>query len=157
MDLMGLLFKFALESFHILAWPLVAIAYPLCASIQAIENNSNTKKLITYWICFSLILLFENAFQQLLHSFPYWPYMKLMIVGCLVTPQFDGSFYIYNHFVHPYLSMNPHFVFNWLIKLSDILKQDYPLTQAKRESKETERQALQNLVPSLIYRCPILI
>ena len=39
-----------------------------CASIRAIENNSNsdTKKLVTYWIVFSLISLFENAFLKYL-------------------------------------------------------------------------------------------
>ena len=39
-----------------------------CASIQAIENNSNsdTQTLVTYWIVFSLISLFENAFLKFL-------------------------------------------------------------------------------------------
>ncbi|WCJ18201.1 hypothetical protein M5689_000571 [Euphorbia peplus] len=148
MGLMGFIFKFSLECFGILAWPLFAICYPLCASIQSIETNANfdTEKLITYWVCFSLILLFENAFQQLLQWLPYWPYMKLIIVGCLVTPHFDGSLCVYNHFVRPCLSMNPRFVFNWFIKLSEILKQDYLLTVANRESKEIQPEALQNQI-----------
>ncbi|XP_065872277.1 uncharacterized protein [Euphorbia lathyris] len=139
MGFTGLIFKFALECFHIVSWPLFAIIYPLCASIQAIETNSNsdTEKLISYWICFSLILLFENTFEHLLHWLPYWPYMKLIIVGCLITPHFDGSFYIYNQLVRPCLSsMHPRFVFNWFIKLLDILK-------------ETELEARQNLMPRL--------
>lgn len=39
-----------------------------CASICAIENNSNsgTRKLITYWVLYSLISLFEHAFMKLL-------------------------------------------------------------------------------------------
>ena len=39
-----------------------------CASICAIESNSNsdTRKLIAYWVFYSLISLFEHAFMKLL-------------------------------------------------------------------------------------------
>ncbi|TYH85234.1 hypothetical protein ES332_D02G251500v1 [Gossypium tomentosum] len=62
------LVKLALICFHSLAWPLFVLGYPLRASIQAIEANSNTdtKKLVTYWIIFSLISLFEHAFMGIL-------------------------------------------------------------------------------------------
>ncbi|KAG8645811.1 hypothetical protein MANES_10G096300v8 [Manihot esculenta] len=138
---------FAVECFSSLAWPLIALGYPLCASIQAIETDStDTQKLITYWVCFSLILLFEHAFLKLLLWLPWWTYIKLAIVGCLVTPHFDGSFYVYKHIVHPCFSMDLHSVMNRLIKLKWFFKQDMLVIEVKRDAKETETEALDNLI-----------
>ncbi|XP_015574189.2 uncharacterized protein LOC8279216 [Ricinus communis] len=150
MGLMGLLFKVAVECFDVLAWPLFALGYPLYASVQAIESNSksDTRKLITYWVCFSLLLLLEHALAKQLNWLSYWLYIKLTIVGCLVVPRFDGSFYVYKHIVHPYLSMDPHVVLNWFIKLKQFLNQDNLLVEVKSESKETAPDALVNLAGS---------
>ncbi|GKU85883.1 hypothetical protein SLEP1_g489 [Rubroshorea leprosula] len=61
-------FKFLKISFDALAWPIFALGYPLVASIRAIETNSDSdcRKLVTYWVLFSLISLFEHAFMGLL-------------------------------------------------------------------------------------------
>ncbi|KAF2294233.1 hypothetical protein GH714_008439 [Hevea brasiliensis] len=148
MGLMGLFFKFAWHCFDVLAWPLFALGYPLCASVQVIETNSisDTQKLITYWVCFSLILLFENALSKLLECLPWWTYVKLVIVGCLVTPHFDDSLYVYKHFVHPCLSMGPLIFLNRLIKLMEFFKKDNVLVEVKN-AKETGAEALENLTP----------
>ncbi|KAI4296454.1 hypothetical protein L6164_036410 [Bauhinia variegata] len=71
--------KLGLKCIDLLVWPLLALGYPLCASIQAIENDSNsdTKNLISFWILLSLICLFEYAFMKLLEWFLLWPYFKL--------------------------------------------------------------------------------
>ncbi|KAK8518919.1 hypothetical protein V6N12_012156 [Hibiscus sabdariffa] len=113
------LVKFALICFDSLAWPLFALGYPLRASIQAIETNSDTdtKKLVTYWIIFSLISLFEHAFMGILQWLPFWPYMKLMVVGWTMIPRFDGAFYVYNHFVHPCVCVDLPTIIVWLKKL----------------------------------------
>nr|CAN78525.1 hypothetical protein VITISV_029613 [Vitis vinifera] len=60
--------KFSAACFDILAWPLFALGYPLCASIRAIETNSisDFRKLVAYWVLFSLISLFDHAFSKLL-------------------------------------------------------------------------------------------
>ncbi|XP_050208788.1 uncharacterized protein LOC126659533 isoform X2 [Mercurialis annua] len=141
---MGLLFKVALECFNVLAWPLFALGYPLCASVQAIETNSitDTQKLVTYWICFSLISLFEHAFMNLLRWFTSWPYIKLVMVGCLIIPHFEGSLYVYKHLVHPCLCVNQQTVLDWLIKL----KEFYLLIKEKGEAKETGLDAAKNPV-----------
>ncbi|KAE8672790.1 Proliferating cell nuclear antigen [Hibiscus syriacus] len=77
MDFQALV-KFALISFDSLAWPLFALGYPLRASVQAIEANSNpeTKRVVTYWIIFSLICLFEHAFIGILRWLPFWPKLQ---------------------------------------------------------------------------------
>ncbi|XP_039038034.1 HVA22-like protein a [Hibiscus syriacus] len=102
MDFQALV-KFALISFDSLAWPLFALGYPLRASVQALEANSNTetKRLVTYWIIFSLICLFEHAFIGILQWLPFWPYTKLTIICWMTIPRFDGALYVYDHFVHP--------------------------------------------------------
>lgn len=124
---MGILFKFAGDCFDVLAWPLFAMGYPLCASIQAIETDSiwDTQKLITYWICFSLILLFENAFLMILEWSLFWPCIKLILVGCLVTSHFDGSLYVYRHIIHPCLSIDQQTVINMFNKLKEFYYEKY--------------------------------
>ncbi|KAJ6302701.1 hypothetical protein OIU77_016731 [Salix suchowensis] len=93
MGFVGML-RFAVQCLGIVAWPVFGLGYPLCASIQAIETNSNsdTLKLITYWVSISVVLLFERAFE--LEWLTFWPYIKLMIVGCLVLPDFDDDFHV---------------------------------------------------------------
>ncbi|XP_039039868.1 HVA22-like protein a [Hibiscus syriacus] len=126
---MGLqdLVKFALICFDSLAWPVFALGYPLLASIQAIETNSNTdaKKLVTYWIIFSLISLFEHAFMGILQWLPFWPYIKLMIVCWMMIPRFDGAFYVYNHFVQPCLYMDLPTIINWFKRLQQLLLNNF--------------------------------
>ncbi|XP_034680207.1 HVA22-like protein a [Vitis riparia] len=61
--------KFSAACFDLLVgWPLFALGYPLCASIWVIETKSisDIRKLVTYWVLFSLITLFEDAFSNLL-------------------------------------------------------------------------------------------
>ncbi|KAF2320581.1 hypothetical protein GH714_028511 [Hevea brasiliensis] len=77
---------------------------------------------------------------------PWWSYIKLVIVGCLVTPHFDGSFYVYKHIVHPCLSMDLHIVINRLIMLKEFFKQDNLLIEVERDAKETEAEALENII-----------
>ncbi|KAJ9705503.1 hypothetical protein PVL29_003508 [Vitis rotundifolia] len=91
--------KFSAACFDLLGWPLFALGYPLCSSIWVIETNSisDIRKLVTYWVLFSLISLFDHAFAKLLEWIPFWPYIKLMIICCLVMPHFDGSYYVYKH------------------------------------------------------------
>ncbi|GLU08067.1 hypothetical protein SLE2022_249960 [Rubroshorea leprosula] len=123
-------FKFVMICFDALAWPILALGYPLAASIQAIETNSDTdcRKLVTYWVLFSLISLFEYAFMDLLEWVSDWPYVKLLMVCWLMIPRFDGAFHVYNNFIHPCL----------YVDLQTIIKDLF----AKRENflKEAEKR-----------------
>ncbi|KAL3611545.1 hypothetical protein D5086_002565 [Populus alba] len=141
--------KFVVKCLDIVAWPVFGLGYPLCASIQAIETNSNldTKKLIAYWVSVSVVLLFERAFQ--LEWLTFWPYIKLMIVGCLVLPDFDGSLCIYQHLVHPCLSMDLRIIICQFKKLEALFfkKGDF-LVEVERYVKENGIDALENLIAS---------
>ncbi|KAI9120267.1 hypothetical protein K1719_007300 [Acacia pycnantha] len=105
-------FILLLKCIDFLSWPVLALGYPLCASIEAIENESHseTRDLISYWILLSLIYLFEYAFLRLLQWFQYWHYMKLMIVAFLMTPDFGRAAYVYNQLIRSCIYMNPQAV-----------------------------------------------
>ncbi|KAG5238627.1 hypothetical protein OIU76_015103 [Salix suchowensis] len=147
MGFVGLL-KFSVKNLDILAWPVFGLGYPLYASILAIETNSNsdTQKLIAYWVSISVVLLFEHSFW--LQWLVFWPYIKLMIVGYLVLPYFHGSVYVYKHLVHPCLSMGPRIVTCKLNKLELFFKKDDFLVEVKRYMKENGSDALEDLIAS---------
>ncbi|XP_011038322.1 PREDICTED: uncharacterized protein LOC105135233 isoform X2 [Populus euphratica] len=143
------LLKFAVKCLGVLAWPVFGLGYPLCASIQAIETNSNsdTQKLISYWVSISVVLLLEHSFQ--LEWLAFWPYIKLMIVGCLVLPYFDGSLYVYKHLINPCLSMSPATITCQFNKQEELcFKKDDFLVEMKRYKKENGSDALEDLIAS---------
>ncbi|XP_022725271.1 uncharacterized protein LOC111281825 isoform X2 [Durio zibethinus] len=144
--------KFALICFDALAWPLFALGYPLRASILAIEDNSitDTKKLVTYWVIFSLISLFEHAFMGMLQWLPFWPYMKLTIVCWMMIPRFDGAFYVYNHFIHPCLYIDMQTIINWFKKQQEFVLKDNFLAEADRYVKAHGPEALEKLIASKV-------
>ncbi|RVW67272.1 HVA22-like protein a [Vitis vinifera] len=161
--------KFSAACFDILAWPLfhwvilwkglffiiviiinIISVLHRCSSIRAIETNSisDFRKLVAYWVLFSLISLFDHAFSKLLEWVPFWPYIKLMVICWLVIPQFDGSYYVYQHLVHPCLSMDPQVVMNWLFNESKkkFHSRETFLVSADQYIKENGPEALEKLL-----------
>ncbi|BFG41288.1 hypothetical protein CerSpe_275620 [Prunus speciosa] len=154
MGFVGLV-QFSLQCFDVLAWPLLSLVYPLCCSIRAIEANSvsDSQKLNTYWVVFSLILLFEHAFMKLLKWLPLWPYFKLIIVFWLVIPHFGGAFYVYKHFICPCLSMDLQIVVNWFNKRKkSSFNRDNVFTEVERCAHEKGPEALEKVVASKYER-----
>ncbi|XP_054802660.1 uncharacterized protein LOC129306217 isoform X3 [Prosopis cineraria] len=143
--------KLLLRCIDFLSWPVLALAYPLCASIEAIENDSHsdTRNLMSYWILLSLIYLFEYAFLQLLQWFPYWHYMKLMIVVCLMTPDFGRAAYVYNYLIRSCLYMNPQAVISRFSDWKKIFveKEDF-LMQAEKYITQNGTEGLEKLIAS---------
>ncbi|XP_016650778.1 PREDICTED: receptor expression-enhancing protein 2-like [Prunus mume] len=141
MDFVGLV-QFSLQCFDVLAWPLLSLVYPICYSIRAIEANSvsDFQKLNTYWVVFSLILLFEHAFMKLLKWLPLWPYFRLIIVFWLVIPHFGGAFYVYKHL---------QIVVNWFNKRKkSSFNSDNVYTEVERYAQEKGPVALEKVVAS---------
>ncbi|KAJ8571122.1 hypothetical protein K7X08_038094 [Anisodus acutangulus] len=95
--------RYTLYLIDFLAWPVLALAYPLSASIRAIETGSkyHMRKLVTYWTIFSFISLFEHLFEKLIEWIPMWPYIKLITICWLVIPQFNNACYLYQNLIHP--------------------------------------------------------
>ncbi|XP_021814710.1 receptor expression-enhancing protein 3-like isoform X1 [Prunus avium] len=150
MGFVGLV-EFALQCFDALAWPLLALLYPLCCTIRAIEANSisDSQRLNAYWVVFSLILLFEHAFMKFLEWLPLWRHIRLMIVFWLVIPHYGGAFYVYNHLIRLCLSMDLQIVINWFNKRKkSSFDRDNFLTEVERYVKENGPEALENIVAS---------
>ncbi|KAK2662848.1 hypothetical protein Ddye_001422 [Dipteronia dyeriana] len=145
------LVMFAVKCFDILAWPLLALVYPLWASIIAIEADdsslSDCKKLVAYWVMFSLIFLFQQAFHNLLLWLPFWLYIKLIITCWLVTPNFDGALYAYKHLVCPCLSIDIKVLIN-KFNARFFSKRSNFEDEVKRYVKENGLEALEKLVAS---------
>ncbi|KAK2662847.1 hypothetical protein Ddye_001421 [Dipteronia dyeriana] len=145
------LVMFAVKYFDILAWSLLALVYPLWASIIAIEADdsslSDCKKLVAYWVMFSLIFLFQQAFHNLLLWLPFWLYMKLIITCWLVTPNFNGALYAYKHLVCPCLSIDiKALVYKFNARTDSFSKSSKLEDEVKRYVKENGLEALEKLV-----------
>ncbi|KOM27080.1 hypothetical protein LR48_Vigan393s002400 [Vigna angularis] len=136
------------------AWPLLALGYPLCASVQAIETESYkaTKDLISYWILLSLIYLFEYAFFRLLQWYQFWPYTKLMIIFWLIVPDFGRASYAYNNIIRTCIS-NPQASIrslnNWRKNFVKKDKDNF-LLHADRYLEENGTEALMKLIASKV-------
>ncbi|CAJ2678209.1 unnamed protein product [Trifolium pratense] len=140
---------------HHVAWPLLALVYPMCASVQAIETDSyeETKHLISYWILLSLIYLFEYAFMSLLPWFQLWMYIKLVFIIWLTTPDFGRASYVYNNLIR---SMKLQIV-TWRLNNNYWRKwffdKDNFLMHAERYMKENGTEALEKLIASKNTMC----
>ncbi|CAH1428379.1 unnamed protein product [Lactuca virosa] len=97
------------QNFDVLAGPVVSLAYPLYASIRAIETKNvvgDDRQWLTYWVLYSMITLFELTFDKLIEWIPFWSYVKLIVTCWLVIPQFCGAAYVYEHYVRPFYTGN---------------------------------------------------
>ncbi|KAM0043931.1 hypothetical protein Hdeb2414_s0010g00347241 [Helianthus debilis subsp. tardiflorus] len=92
------------QNIDVLAGPVISLAYPLYASIRAIEtkNVADDQQWLTYWVLYSMITLFELTFAALIEWIPFWSYAKLIITCWLVIPQFSGAAYVYQHYIRPF-------------------------------------------------------
>lgn len=87
------------------AGPILILAYPLYASVTAIESPSKEDETqwLTYWVLYSLIQLVEIALDRVLVWIPIWYTFKLVAVAWLVLPQFHGAAFVYDNYVKKYL------------------------------------------------------
>ncbi|KAF9591026.1 hypothetical protein IFM89_001236 [Coptis chinensis] len=147
---LGEFLKVLLANFDVLAGPVLALAYPLYASIQAIETKSpvDDQQWLTYWVLYSMITLFELTFAKLIHWLPFWSYAKLIATCWLVLPCFNGAAYVYEHYVRP-MFVNPRTVNVWYVpwgKKDGLHKDEDILTAAEKYIAENGPQAFEKLV-----------
>ncbi|OIT29353.1 hva22-like protein a [Nicotiana attenuata] len=146
-----------LQCMDFLAWPIIALGYPLYVSIPTIETGSNydLRKLVTYWIIFSFIYLFEQVFEKLIKWVPLWPYIRLIAIFWLVIPQFNGAFYFYQNVILPCLQVklfdvNLYTITEWFneLKKDSFVKKEKFLAVADRSFEENESEPLAKLTAS---------
>ncbi|KAH6833112.1 hypothetical protein C2S53_002976 [Perilla frutescens var. hirtella] len=143
---MGLL-KFTLLCIDLLGWPVLALGYPLFASIRAVETGSkhHMKKLVIYWTLFSLFSLFEFAFLRIIVWIPFWSSARLVVIVWLVMPRFDGACHAYQGLVRPVLWLKVQAVLNRL-KEERCSKRDTHLDVVEKFIKENGSEALEKLI-----------
>lgn len=89
---------------HNFAGPILMLAYPLYASVLAIESPSTEDETqwLTYWVLYSLLTLIEIALERVLVWLPFWYTLKLVAICWLVLPQFHGAAFVYENYVKKY-------------------------------------------------------
>ncbi|OVA09039.1 TB2/DP1/HVA22-related protein [Macleaya cordata] len=142
--------KVLAKNFDVLAGPLVTLAYPLYASVQAIESKSTVddQQWLTYWVLYSMITLFELTFAKVIEWLPFWSYAKLIGTCWLVLPYFSGAAYVYEHFVRP-MFVNPQTINIWYApwgKKDALSKPDDILTAAEKYIQENGTEAFEKLI-----------
>ncbi|VAI84420.1 unnamed protein product [Triticum turgidum subsp. durum] len=128
--------------------PLVSLAYPLYASVRAIETKSQVddQQWLTYWVLYSFITLFELTFAPILEWLPFWPYGKLFFNCWLVFPCFNGAAYVYEHFARP-MFVNRQIVNIWYVPRKDKLsKPDDVLSAAEKYIELNGPEAFEKLI-----------
>ncbi|XP_020695241.1 HVA22-like protein a [Dendrobium catenatum] len=145
----GSFFKVLLKNFDVLAGPLVTLAYPLYASVKAIESKSHVddQQWLTYWVLYSLITLFELTFVKVLEWLPIWPYAKLIFTCWLVLPYFSGAAYVYEHYVRP-IFVNQQIVNIWYVpRKNDVVgRSDDILSAAERYIEANGPEEFEKLI-----------
>ncbi|KAF7043126.1 hypothetical protein CFC21_052549 [Triticum aestivum] len=136
------------KNFDVLAGPLVALAYPLYASVKAIETKSSVddQQWLTYWVLYSLITLFELTFTSIIEWLPFWSSMKLIFISWLVLPYFSGAAYVYQNYVRPVFVRN-HMISIWYVpqKKGLLCNSDDFLTALDKYIEENGPEALKKL------------
>uniref|UniRef100_A0A453HU88 HVA22-like protein n=2 Tax=Aegilops tauschii subsp. strangulata TaxID=200361 RepID=A0A453HU88_AEGTS len=128
--------------------PLVALAYPLYASVKAIETKSSVddQQWLTYWVLYSLITLFELTFTSIIEWLPFWSSMKLIFISWLVLPYFSGAAYVYQNYVRPVFVRN-HMINIWYVpqKKGLFCNSDDFITALDKYIEENGPEALKKL------------
>ncbi|CAN6233450.1 unnamed protein product [Urochloa humidicola] len=144
----GSFLKVLVNNLDVLAGPVVSLAYPLYASVRAIETKSpvDDQQWLTYWVLYSFITLFELTFAPVLEWLPMWSYAKLFFNCWLVLPQFNGAAHVYEHFVRPMI-VNQQVVNIWYIpKKGEAERPDDVISAAQRYIEQNGSKAFENLV-----------
>uniref|UniRef100_A0A0E0HMY5 HVA22-like protein n=1 Tax=Oryza nivara TaxID=4536 RepID=A0A0E0HMY5_ORYNI len=144
----GSFLKLLSNNFDVLAGPLVSLAYPLYASVRAIETKSpvDDQQWLTYWVLYSFITLFELTFAPVIEWLPFWSYAKLFFNCWLVLPCFHGAAYVYDHFVRP-MFVNRQIVNVWYVpRKENLSKPDDVLSAAERYIEQNGPEAFEKLI-----------
>ncbi|KAI4981952.1 HVA22-like protein a [Hordeum vulgare subsp. vulgare] len=144
----GSFLKVLVSNLDVLAGPIVSLAYPLYASVRAIETKSpiDDQQWLTYWVLYSFITLFELTFAAVIEWLPFWSYGKLFFNCWLVLPYFNGAAHVYEHFVRPMI-VNQQVVNIWYIpKKENSDKPDDVISAAQKYIEQNGSKAFETLV-----------
>jgi len=108
-------------------------------------DEQEIHKWASYWIVIGAVVAFEYTAEWLISWFPFYWEIKTLLLLFLSLPQFEGSTYVYNTYVEPYLVQNE----------SDI---DASIASARDETLQFAQSRLSTLwdiLYSLLSKTPI--
>lgn len=124
-----------------------------CINVIIILNKVSCSKwfLFSYSFCNQFINLVNFFIPMSNIRFQFWPYIKLMIIFCLVTPDFGRASYAYNNLIRTCISLNPQAIIcrlnNWR---KFFVKKDDFLLHVERYLNENGTEALEKLIASKV-------
>ncbi|KAG0255333.1 hypothetical protein BG011_005196 [Mortierella polycephala] len=82
--------------------------YPAYASYKAINSGDNTRLTawLMYWSVMGIFSLAEFVLDTFVFWFPFYYEVKVLFVLWMVLPQTQGSIYLYQAFIDPYLTQH---------------------------------------------------
>lgn len=84
---------------------ITSILFPIFASYKALRTSDPAvlTPWLMYWTTLSLFLLVESQLSFILYWVPFYSWMRLGMHLYLVLPGKQGSVYIYQTYIHPFL------------------------------------------------------
>ncbi|KAF9330568.1 receptor accessory protein 4 [Podila minutissima] len=84
--------------------------YPAYASFKAINTRDNNRLTawLMYWSVMGLFSIAEFVLDTFIFWLPFYYEIKLLFVLWMILPQTQGSIYLYQAFVDPYLNQHEH-------------------------------------------------
>eukprot|EP00689_Sawyeria_marylandensis_P003040 EC825003.1.p1 GENE.EC825003.1~~EC825003.1.p1 ORF type:complete len:128 (+),score=31.35 EC825003.1:23-406(+) len=92
---------------------ILGVVYPSYKSFKALQTKAeeDDTQWLTYWCCFSFILMIECYFDWFLRYLPLYFEIKIILLIWLMFPikilnfEIQGASFIYNCYVSPFLSL----------------------------------------------------
>ncbi|KAG0100587.1 receptor accessory protein 4 [Podila epicladia] len=84
--------------------------YPAYASFKAINTGDNNRLTawLMYWSVMGLFSIAEFVLDTFIFWLPFYYEIKLLFVLWMILPQTQGSIFLYQAFVEPYLNQHEH-------------------------------------------------
>lgn len=81
----------------------VTFLIPAYKTFKALETKdaSDDKKMLTFWIAFGFIYLFDNVFSCLFSFLYFYHIFRSALIMYLYIPRFDGATKLYDRVIHP--------------------------------------------------------
>mgnify|MGYP006099025341 CR=1 FL=1 len=67
------------------------------------KNRQDTMNLLSYWVVFSLFLIFQHFVEPFIFWFPFYDYGKMCLAIFVCVPDTKGAAYVFNAIVAPFL------------------------------------------------------
>ncbi|KAG0290071.1 ER membrane protein DP1/Yop1 [Linnemannia gamsii] len=88
---------------NILGW-----VYPSYRSFKALESpdHDDDKQWLTYWAVYGFVSILESFTDILLYWFPFYFFLKTVLLLWLMLPTFNGATIVYTRILRPFLAQH---------------------------------------------------